>query len=147
MLKDRAWIMRHIPHQGSMCLLDGVIDWDPDRVCCVSRCHRSFANPLRANDQLSSICGIEFAAQAIAVHGALIASESHAESHPGFLASVRGVVLNATRLDDLEDDLLAMAIRINGDDSTLLYEFSLSAGARVLLSGRAAIVINASGFV
>ncbi|MEO7774139.1 MAG: 3-hydroxylacyl-ACP dehydratase [Steroidobacteraceae bacterium] len=142
MLIDRAWIMRHIPHQGSMCLIDEVSDWNASRVRCLSSAHRSPTNPLRAHDQLAAVCGIEFAAQAIAIHGALIVSQSFVQCPAGYLASIRNVALHAARLDDVAEDLLTTAVRVSGDDSTLLYDFSLSAGARLLLSGRATIVIG-----
>ena len=142
MLKDRAWIAGHIPHQGTMCLLDQVLDWDLTRVRCLSRAHRSAQNPLRAHGRLGIACGIEFAAQAMAVHGALLGPDPAPHSHVGYLASVRSVTLHATRLDDIEDDLIATAERVGGDDSTLLYQFSLSAGVRTLLSGRATVVLN-----
>ena len=28
---DHAWIPAHIPHSGSMCLLDEVAEWDAER--------------------------------------------------------------------------------------------------------------------
>ncbi|HXQ31961.1 MAG TPA: hypothetical protein VN790_08375 [Steroidobacteraceae bacterium] len=142
MLKDRAWIERHIPHQGTMCLLHGVLDWNANRVRCLSRAHHSPDNPLRARGRLGAVCGIEFAAQAMAVHGALLAPEPGLERRVGYLASVRSVELLASRLDDIEDDLIAAADRLGGDDATVLYRFTLSAGTRPLVTGRATIVIN-----
>lgn len=125
-----------------MCLLDGVLDWDAQNVRCVSRAHRSPDNPLRARSQLGAICGIEFAAQAMAVHGALLAPALLVERHVGYLAAVREVELHVARLDDIEEDLVATADRQGGDETTVLYTFSLSAGGRQLLAGRATIVIN-----
>jgi predicted hotdog family 3-hydroxylacyl-ACP dehydratase len=145
-LKDRAWIAAHVPHHGSMCLLDQVLDWDARRVRCLSRAHRSSDNPLRAHGRLGAVCGIEFAAQAMAVHGALLAPDLHLERRVGYLASVRGVALHAPRLDDLEADLIAVAERLGGDESTVLYQFSLSAADRLLVSGRATIVLNPAAF-
>jgi predicted hotdog family 3-hydroxylacyl-ACP dehydratase len=29
---DHAWIAAHIPHSGSMCLLDQVVEWDAERI-------------------------------------------------------------------------------------------------------------------
>ena len=142
MLKDRTWIAAHVPHHGSMCLLEEVLDWDARRVRCVSRAHRAADNPLRAHGRLGAVCGIEIAAQAMAVHGALLAPELHLERRVGYLASVRGVTLHAARLDDLADDLLAVAERLGGYETTVLYQFSLSAAGRVLLGGRATIVLN-----
>jgi predicted hotdog family 3-hydroxylacyl-ACP dehydratase len=141
-LKDRTWIARHIPHQGMMCLLDGVLGWDANRVQCVSGAHRSLDNPLRARGRLGAVCGIEFAAQAMAVHGALNAPGLHAARRIGYLAAVRGVELYVARLDDIEDDLVAIADRQGGDETTVLYSFSLSAGDRRLLVGRATVIIN-----
>src|ERR1039457_3105823 len=142
MLRDHAWIARHIPHQGTMCLLDQVLDWDVSRVRCLSRAHRSMENPLRAHERLGAACGIEFAAQAMAVHGALLAPEPDPVSRGGYLVSVRSVALHVARLDDIEEDLVVAADRLGGDDTTVLYQFSLSAGSRILLTGRAAILTN-----
>ena len=71
---NRAWIEAHIPHQGRMCLLDEVLRWGPDRISCLSCGHRAADHPLRAHDRLGAACGIELAAQAMAVHGALSAA-------------------------------------------------------------------------
>jgi predicted hotdog family 3-hydroxylacyl-ACP dehydratase len=153
---DRQWIEQHIPHKGRMCLLDEVLAWDAVRIRCRSTTHRSADNPLRAHGRLGAACGIEYAAQAMAVHGALLAASaplaSTVSSHlrgsigatVGYLASVRNVALQVSRLDDLEDELIASAERITGDGRTVLYEFGVSSGGRVLLSGRASIVFDAA---
>jgi len=142
MLRDHAWIARHIPHQGTMCLLDQVLGWDRSGVRCLSRAHRSMDNPLRAHDRLGAVCGIEFAAQAMAVHGALLTPDLHREQRAGYLISVRNVALHVACLDDIDGDLVVEAARLGGDGTTVLYQFSLSGGTRILLTGRAAILIN-----
>ncbi len=142
MLKDRAWIAAHIPHQGSMCLLDGILDWDRERARCVSGAHRSPGNPLRSRGRLAAVCGIEFAAQAMAVHGALLAPTLHLERRVGYLAAVRGVELYVARLDDIAADIVAEVERQRGDETTVQYAFALTADGRRLLAGRATIVIN-----
>ncbi len=142
MLLDRLWIEGHIPHKEKMCLLDEVLSWDLTQTQCRASTHRSPDNPLRANGRLGSACGIEYAAQTMAVHGALVASASGGVAPPGFLASVRGVRLNIDRLDVFEADLVTSVKRIAGDDRTALYEFSVSADDVVLVIGRAAIAFN-----
>ena len=142
MLKDRAWIARHIPHQGTMCLLDGVLDWDSTRVRCLTTAHRSSDNPLRSRGRLSAVCGIEIAAQAMAVHGALLQPGAQHGPAAGYLASVRSVNLYVGWLDDVADDLIAGAERLGGDAATVLYRFSIHGGHRLLVEGRAAIVLN-----
>jgi predicted hotdog family 3-hydroxylacyl-ACP dehydratase len=139
---DRRWIEDHIPHRDAMCLLDEVLSWNLTQAKCRSFTHRSVQNPLRANGRLGAASGIEYAAQTMAVHGALVASAIGTVARPGFLASVRGVQLNADRLDDVEGDLVTVVERFAGDDTTVLYEFSVCADEMVLVSGRAAIAFN-----
>lgn len=170
---DRAWIERHIPHQGSMCLLEEVVSWDDQRIRCRSASHRAAHNPLRARGQLGVACGIEYAAQAMAVHGALTggarpavmrgaldaaASTAHPaapgagprEAGPaeaGMLAALRGVEFHVMRLDDLAGDLLCGALRVAGDRDTALYEFELSCAGTCLLRGRATVLLQAQSWM
>ena len=139
---DRRWIQDHIPHQGGMCLLDEVLSWDIIRTRCRASSHRSPRNPLRSNGRLGAACGIEYAAQTMAVHGALVASTSGKAAPRGLLASVRGVQLLVDRLDQVEGDLVTLVERVAGDQSSALYDFSLSANQVVLIRGRAAIAFN-----
>ena len=139
---DHEWIQRHIPHAGKMCLLDEVLEWDARRILCRSSSHRSPDNPLRAHGRLGAACGVEYAAQSMAVHGVLAAA---AGGPAGYLASVRAVTLFVQRLDDLESDLVATATRISSDDTMVLYEFDITAARQTLLKGRATIVFDISG--
>ena len=140
---DQAWIARHIPHQGSMCLLDHVEAWDQQRIRCRASSHRAADNPLRAHGRLDAVCGIEYAAQAMAVHGALLTPPDSARARVGYLVSVRGAQLHVARLDDISADLLVEAACITRSENTILYQFSVSAAGRMLLDGRAAVVLNA----
>jgi predicted hotdog family 3-hydroxylacyl-ACP dehydratase len=139
---DRVWIQGHIPHQDGMCLLEEVLSWDPVRTQCRTSTHRSVHNPLRADGRLGAACGIEYAAQTMAVHGALVSSTQGLTAPQGFLASVRAVHLHVARLDTVAGDLVTCVERIAGDANTALYEFSVSANQGVLVSGRAAIAFN-----
>lgn len=141
---NRAWIEAHIPHSGRMCLLDEVISWSPERISCRSSGHRAADHPLRAHGRLGIACGVELAAQAMAVHGALNARESDVAPRAGFLASIRGVRLHVARLDDVETDLICNAVRIAGDARTALYEFELRSARMSLMSGRTTVVLDAS---
>ena len=62
-----------------MCLLDAVLDWDDARITCRATSHADPANPLRADGRLGAANGIEYAAQAMAVHGALLAKLARGE--------------------------------------------------------------------
>ncbi len=140
---DHDWIAAHIPHQGSMCLLDSVQAWDSDHIVCLASSHRSPTNPLRAYNQLGVACGIEYAAQAMAVHGALLAPAGTDRPRAGYLVSVRGVQLHSTRLDHIDSDLHIAAQSIMRNDNNILYQFTVSAGDGLLLEGRATVVMNA----
>jgi predicted hotdog family 3-hydroxylacyl-ACP dehydratase len=166
---DRTWIEGNIPHHGRMCLLDEVIEWDALRIRCRSGTHRLADHPLRSRGRLGVACGIEYAAQAMAVHGALVGSASvggrapsvggatvaggargaddgtkDTKSEVGFLASLRDVRLHVLRLDDIAADLICEALLVAGNHGSALYEFAVTAEARRLLSGRATVVFDAN---
>jgi len=140
---DHTWIAAHIPHQGSMCLLDRVIEWSESSINCRATSHNDPGNPLRAEGRLGAANGIEYAAQAMAIHGALLANADD-QPRQGYLTSVRSVTLNVARLDDLPGELSVQAERLPGDSNNILYQFSLSHDGRCLLEGRAAVVLDAS---
>jgi predicted hotdog family 3-hydroxylacyl-ACP dehydratase len=137
---DHDWIAGRIPHHGKMCVLDGVHAWDDEQIRCRATSHRHPDNPLRRDGRLGVAAGIEYAAQAMAVHGSLVTPR---EGKPtlGYLASVRGVELCVERLDDIAAPLDIEARRLSGNDTTILYSFTVSADGRRLLSGRAAVLM------
>lgn len=141
---SRADIAALIPHAGPMCLLDGVVRWDATTIRCVTRTHSNPVNALRTDDGLSVLCGIEYAAQAMAVHGGL-AGAVNERPRAGYLASVRDVVCHRQRLDDLDGDLIVDAERVMGDESRVVYEFALFGGGTEVLTGRATVILRVEG--
>ena len=142
---DRAWIATKIPHSGAMCLLDHVAEWDADHIRCMATSHLDVHNPLRAHGCLAAVCGIEYAAQAMAVHGALLGAAGQQRPRAGFLASVREVDAQVARLDTLDGPLSVEAERLSGNENNILYHFALRCDERLLLTGRAAVMLDASG--
>ncbi|HEX6842906.1 MAG TPA: beta-ketoacyl synthase chain length factor [Stellaceae bacterium] len=139
---ERDDIARLIPHAGAMCLLDRVLDWDAASIRCVTRRHRDEDNPLRSHGRLGVLSGVEFAAQAMALHGRLTAGNAPAPRH-GLLVSLRQVVCRCDRLDGIDGEIVVEAERLAGGGSDALYRFALRAGDVELLSGRAAVMLNA----
>ncbi|CAM2146958.1 protein of unknown function [Pararobbsia alpina] len=139
---DHTWIARHIPHQGTMCLLDHVVDYDANHIVCVATSHRRPDHPLRHRDRLSAVVAIEYAAQAMAAHGAAIAGR---DSPPtvGFLTAIRGVRFGVDRLDTLVDALDCEATRLSGDARNILYAFKVGAGDTLVAEGRATVMLDA----
>jgi predicted hotdog family 3-hydroxylacyl-ACP dehydratase len=139
---NHRWIAAHIPHQGSMCLLDHVVEWNEQRIVCEALSHTDPQNPLRDAGRLGAATGVEYAAQAMAVHGALLAQTDTAPTQ-GYLTSVRGLSLHVDRLDDVAGPLRVTAERLSGDARLILYQFSLHCGGRCLIEGRASVVLDA----
>jgi predicted hotdog family 3-hydroxylacyl-ACP dehydratase len=138
----RSEIAALIPHSGAMCLLDEVQFWDATRIVCTASSHHNPDNPMASDGMLDAVCGIEYAAQAMAVHGALVAAGGRRPA-AGYLVSVREVTCHSHRLDALPDSLEVTATRQAGSQSTALYTFSLRCGPMEIVTGRAAVVLDA----
>lgn len=141
MLADRAAIAALIPHAGSMCLLDGVLECDAHHIRCISHSHHHADNPLRTVQGLPVLCGIEYAAQAMAVHGGMT-SPPGKKPRAGFLVGIRDVHCHVARLDKQAQELIVEAERLMGDEARVMYQFRVLAGQQELLSGKATAVLD-----
>ena len=124
-----------------MCLLDRAAFWDFSRILCETERHRDPVNPLRRDGMLPAVCGVEFALQAMALHGALT---SGAPQPVGFVSSLRDLALHVDRLDDLADPLRIEAEALVAEAAGFIYAFAISAGDRPLVAGQAAIILRKS---
>ena len=135
-----------IPHSGDMCLLDSVTHWDATHITCTAHSHRYPNNPLACGGKVPILCGIEFAAQAMAVHGGLTGKVGR-RPRAGLLVSVRDVVASAQYLSDYTDDLQIEAEQLMAGENSVTYSFSLHIGDAELLSGRATVVLDAASIL
>lgn len=126
-----------LPHAGSMVLLDEILSWDERAIRCAAASHASPDNPLRKNGRLAGVCGIEYGAQAMAVHGALVTG---GEPRLGVLAGLRGIRIAVSRLDDITERLSVSAQLIKSEQTGVVYQFALSVAERELISGRATVI-------
>lgn len=131
---DRDAIAARIPHAGRMCLLNRVVHWDDGRIECVAVSHRDADNPLRTAGGLPVWSGIEYAAQAAAVHGSLLQEQSAPRS--GVLAALRNVATTVPWLDRIDTDLRLCATLLHRDVAGGIYRFEVMSGAMALLSGQ-----------
>ena len=144
MLIGRQWISDHIPHKGNMLLLDCVERWDDEQILCIASSHRSASNPLRLGGRLGAVCSVEYAAQAMAVHDALVrkkGGDGPQVAGAGYIASVRELCMEITRLDDIDGDLAVSATRLAAH-SSLFYSFVISTDRRMLVKGRIIIFVE-----
>lgn len=129
-----------IPHSFDMCLLDRVELWDENKIICYSNSHLLETNPLRRNEKLSSIHLLEYAAQAMAVHGGLHDREQGIQMTEGYLAALRDVSINLCSADKLQAELCIEANKILSQGGNMIYAFTVSAAESELASGRATVV-------
>lgn len=139
---ERDWIQAHIPHQGAMCLLDAVECWGPETIVSVATSHRAQNNPLRNSQGLPITAGIEYAAQSMAVHGALLVGDD-VKPAVGFLTHVRNVQWHWRWLDQVETPLQMTATRVSANVNSLLYDFQIRGQGMLLMSGRVGVLTQA----
>jgi predicted hotdog family 3-hydroxylacyl-ACP dehydratase len=138
----KAALCQLIPHHGTMCLLDTVERWDETSILCTTASHRDATNPLRRDNRLEAICGLEYAAQAMAVHVGLLQQGKDRRLAVGYLGAVKKLILQATRLDDVKENLTVQATRLVGEVDCFIYAFRVSAERQELLEGRASIFLK-----
>ena len=130
-----------IPHAQRMCLLDAVETWDEESIRCTTNSHRDPLNPLRSSNRLAALHLCEYGAQAMAVHGGLLARREHGgKAVPGVLASLREVEFAVDRVDDIEEPLTVLAHKKIAGTAGWLYQFEVSAGQRWLARGRVSVI-------
>jgi predicted hotdog family 3-hydroxylacyl-ACP dehydratase len=139
---ERNEIAALIPHQGAMCLLERVIEWDEHHAVLSTATHRSLENPLRLEGRLRSIHLCEYGAQAIAVHGGLCARAAGTQAQPGFLVSLRDVTLNIDFIEALPGELRIRTQRLLVGGGNWQYAFEIRHDETILTLGRAAIMAS-----
>lgn len=136
-------IRKLIPHSGNMCLLDKVIYWDQTQIECLANSHRDKHNPLKSQGQLLAIHLIEYGAQAIAVHGGLLAKSKKKAFQPGYLAGIHEANFYIDTVDCNISEL-----RINGcaqfqSEAGVIYTVQIHAVDRkeLLIEARATVML------
>lgn len=134
----REDIARLLPHGGDMILIDRVESVDADGIVCATASHRRPENPLRRDGRLPASSAVEYGAQAIALHAAL---NEDGRMRSGRLAALRGVEMKVGRLDDIDGDLVVTANRHLASGDRSIYDFVVSGNGRVIVTGRATVVL------
>jgi len=137
---DKAAICALIPHAGSMCLLDNVYSFTKDSLLALSDSHRLSDNPLRSAQGIRSLHGIEYAAQAMAVHGALLDPAS--QPREGYIASVRGIKLFCQWLP-MNESIEIEVEHFQGDEQGFTYQFHIqgSMEKQTIITGKITVFL------
>lgn len=137
MLVSHEKICNMIPHSGSMCLIDSVESWDEDTISCLTHSHHLDDNPLRARDQLSVVNAIEYGAQTMAIHGALLTNRGNKPLPPGYLAAARDIKFGTCQnLDRLDQPLIINSKRMLSSGGNLMYSFEILCDDELIISAR-----------
>ncbi|HKN78287.1 MAG TPA: phosphotransferase [Lysobacter sp.] len=125
-----------------MCLWDEAIEWDATRILVRTQGHRDPAHPLRSGGRVRALHLCEYGAQAMAVHGGLLARDQGRIAPPGMLVALRGVALHCDRIDDLPGALECEAEALIAGEGAQQYRFTIRHGGTVLAEGRAAVMLQ-----
>lgn len=134
-----------IPHAGDMCLLDVVQSWDEQTIICLSETHQRKSNPLRNNEILPMSSLIEYGAQAMAVHGGLLAEAEGKRMQAGYLAALRDVHMANGDLFAIENELVIEARRVTANGGNMIYMLRVTSANQELVRGRATVVARFDG--
>lgn len=145
MILSRERIEALIPHKHAMCLWDEVLAWDAQRIRLRTCGHRAADHPLRSDGQLRALHLCEYGAQAMAVHGGLLAAAPGAPVRPGMLVALREVVLRAARIDLLPGPLECEAEQLAAGEDSQLYAFRIFHAGEALAEGKATVMLGPAG--
>lgn len=143
---DRETICELIPHDGTMCLLEEVADWGEDWIRCRTGCHHWPDHPLAREGRLAPIHALEIGAQAVAVHGGLLATrKGHTGGAVKYLAAIRSMDLAATSLDQFPGDLWAWAQCLGSQGQHGIYQIRVTSGEETVLAAQITVMGQGGG--
>ena len=137
-------LYQQLPHSGAMCLIERVVSWDEKRICCSTDSHLSAANPLRQNGSLPGLCAVEYAAQALALHGVLNRSQRTSPDRysEAYIVSSRRLAFQAGNLSDAAESLTITAELKVWHQASAVYAVSVNAGDNSWLKGDLVVMLS-----
>lgn len=137
---QRSDIARLIPHSGGMCLLDSVARFSEEEIVCTSISHCNPDNPLLEGGALPVLALVEYAAQAAAVHAALVGA-GIGDERIALLGAVKDITCAhgsvPARIAQLW--ITATALLQTGDGA--IYRFTVEGDDTALTEGRLVLSI------
>ena len=115
-----------------MCLIERVVTHDDAHIICTSSSHRAEDNPLRTGDGLAAVHGIEYGAQAMALHSRLA---GHC-SMVGAIVTARDIEMRVKWLCEINTLIRITATLVMDNDRAANYRFSIEADDQLLVSGQ-----------
>jgi predicted hotdog family 3-hydroxylacyl-ACP dehydratase len=143
MTLDRALVAQLVPQAGDMCLLDGVTRWDATSIACFAAAPGP-AHPLVRRNALPAVAGCEYAAQATAVHGALL---DGATPKAGMLVKLMDVDLRKPCFALTQGPLEVRAELASRTEAGCLYGFEVTQEGQAVVSGRLMVAFTPAASV
>lgn len=140
MMLGRAAIESRVPQAGDMCLIDAVRQWDAKSIVCTAP-PVGTAHPLARGDLVPVVVAAEYAAQAAAIHGALLDGDF---APVGLLAKLSNVTLRSKPLSAEDGPLAVRAQLVSRGASGCLYDFEVSSALQPVAHGRLMVAFTAS---
>lgn len=136
-------IESRVPHAGAMVLIDEVVRHDASRITCRAETGPLEDHPLGRKGRLPASALAEYGAQAMAVHGSLLAAED-VPPREGRLVALPELELGVAALES-PAELIIHADRIGGSAVGEVYEFRVLSDDNMLARGRATVMFPYSG--
>ena len=131
-------IEQRLPHAGTMSLLNEVIEANSNSLTALAKSHLETNNPLRLNGKIATVNGIEYAAQAMAIHGSLLSDISPA----GYIAAVRNIDINVPFFPETDAPLIIEVQRLMSDKNGFSYQFYINCEQISLISGKITVFLT-----
>ena len=141
MTLNHAEIEGCVPHAGTMCLLDAVLEWDATDIACAAAAPCA-SHPLARDGLVPAVAAAEYAAQATAVHGALLGDE--AVRRAGMLAKLSDVELHTACFPSNGGPLTVRAELLSRGASGCMYAFEVIDSQQPIASGRLIVAFTLS---
>ncbi|MGI9292679.1 MAG: hypothetical protein ACR2PS_01745 [Pseudomonadales bacterium] len=137
-------LYQQLPHSGAMCLIDQVLSWDENGICCSADSHLSPANPLRENGSLPGLCALEYAAQALALHGVLNRPQkmSGARYAEAYVVTSQRLAFEAGDLSNTSESLIITAELTVRHKESAVYAVNVTIGDSCMLHGDLGVMLS-----
>lgn len=134
-------IEQRLPHSDNMSLLNEIIQFDKQSLTALAISHLDANNPLWQNGRINTVNGIEYAAQAMAVHGSLLSEKLSATPLTGYIATVRNIIIKVPQLPIEKTPLLINVEQLMSNEDGFTYQFHISCAQQSLILGRITVFL------
>lgn len=149
---QRQEIAALMPHQGDMMLLDRLVSRTPDEIVCLGWTPGDDAHPLREMDEdgrarIPASAALEYAAQAIALHGVLKGRGENVAPKSAFIAGLQDMRWRAAPLAAADWPIEMRARTLGGlGEAGAKYEVVVTdASGEEILRGEALVMFGGPG--